>query len=705
MDNSIYVFISTIFSQKIVSYFDLNNSMYGLIYSSSLEFFSKINNLIKEGHGIEFLNKFLKILPKDNNIVNFIVDNFIQIFLVLSGILTILGVIFYGKKLYKYVNRLLLYYYKIGNCTLKIHEIDTINDLTTYMTLQPSFFENYFEAEKGDETLVSCIMKDNLNQSSNTRYNNDDFNSNLQTLCNMIIPKEGTKIIINDTKHGISGFMTFEKNEIEVKDYSKQQGDDKNNNNNSKKNYSENSESFSFNYPSVELSLKVNNVNEISNYIDKINEYVEENCENKLKSYNVMGNTTISKDIGLKTDVAYKNFEKLYIDTFFHDKRDELWSYIKKIHHEPTYFTNYGQPAVCNLLLYGPPGTGKSSFAYRIAKALGREVITFDLRDFENKQNVIEIFDDPKNCVSWRSGIKSSNCVYVLDEFDISIKYLYARQQEEYDKEKKFEKLFKQEMDSRKKISMARSNMFKNKQKTNNNDTNNNNSNNNDNKENGTITQIEYKPENDMNGTYYPSLQKSYGPQMYGQNEFGIDELDDIEISDSDSDSDNDSDSDEDNDNKSNKSDNDNDEDKDNNEKKKKDKKKKKKKKKKKDIFKKYAKADKFCLKDLLTVLQGPIPTEGRIIIATTNDYEGIKKLCPELVRSGRMTPVLFDNLESKLFNKICKYYFNEESNLNFEGKMKIPTSEVMELCLRCKINNLSFEYFIEQIKEKNSFN
>ena len=696
MDNSIYVFISTIFSQKIVSYFDLNNSMYGLIYSSSLEFFNKINSLIKEGHGIEFLNKFLEILPKDNNVVNFIIDNFIQIFLVLSGILTILGVIFYGKKLYKYVNRFLLYYYKIGNCTLKIHEIDTINDLTTYMTLQPSFFENYSEAEKGDETLVSCIMKDNLNQSSNTRYNNDDFNSNLQTLCNMIIPKEGTKIIINDIKHGISGFMTFEKNEIEVKDYSKQQGDDKNNNNKSKNN-NENAESFSFNYPSVELSLKVNNVNEISNYIDKINEYVEENCENKLKSYNVMGNTTISKEIGLKTDVAYKNFEKLYINTFFHDKRDELWSYIKKIHHEPTDFTNYGQPAVCNLLLYGPPGTGKSSFAYRIAKALGREVITFDLRDFENKQNVIEIFDDPKNSVSWRSGIKSSNCVYVLDEFDISIKYLYARQQEEYDKEKKFEKLFKQEMDSRKKISIARSNMFKNKQKTSNDNINNNNSNNNDNKENGTIIQTEYKPENDMNGTYYPSLQKSYGPQMYGQNEFGIDEIDDIEISDSDSDSDSDEDSD--NDSKSNKSDDDNDE---NKEKKKKDKKKKKKKK---DIFKKYAKADKFCLKDLLTVLQGPIPTEGRIIIATTNDYAGIKKLCPELVRSGRMTPILFDNLDIGLFNKICKYYFNEESNLDFEGKMKIPTSEVMELCLRCKINNLSFEYFIDQIKEKNSFN
>lgn len=703
MDNSIYVFISTIFSQKIVSYFDLNNSMYGLIYSSSLEFFNKANNLIKEGHGIEFLNKFLEILPKNNNAVNFIIDNFIEIVLALSGILIILGIIFYGKKLYKYVNRLSLYYYKIGKCTLKIHEIDTINDLTTYITLQPSFFENYSEAEKGDETLVSCIMKDNLNQSSNTRYNNDDFNSNLQTLCNMIVPKEGTKIIINDTKYGVSGFMTFEKNEIEVKDYSKQHKDDKNNNNKFKNN-NENAESFLFNYPSVELSLKVNNINEISNYIDKINEYVEDNCENKLKSYNVMGNTTISKEIGLKTDVAYKNFEKLYINTFFHDKRDELWSYIKKIHHEPTYFTNYGQPAVCNLLLYGPPGTGKSSFAYRIAKALGREVITFDLRDFENKQNVIEIFDDPKNSVSRRSGIKSSNCVYVLDEFDISIKYLYARQQEEYDKEKKFEKLFKQEMDSRKKISIARTNMFKNTRNTSNdnianNNNNNNKSDNNNNNENGTIIQTEYNPENDINGTYYPSLHKSYGPQIYGQNELGINEFDDIEISDSDTDSD----SDEDSDNKSNKSDNENDVDKEN--KNKKEKKKKKNKKKKKDIFKKYAKADKFCLKDLLTVLQGPIPTEGRIIIATTNDYEGIKKLCPELVRSGRMTPVLFDNLESKLFNKICKYYFDNESNIDFKGKMKIPTSEVMELCLRCKINNSSFEYFINQIKEKNSFN
>ena len=111
-----------------------------------------------------------------------------------------------------------------------------------------------------------------------------------------------------------------------------------------------------------------------------------------------------------------------------------------------------------------------------------------------------------------------------------------------------------------------------------------------------------------------------------------------------------------------------------------------------------------FCLKDLLSVLQGPIPTEGRIIFATTNDYEGIKKLCPELIRSGRMTPILFDNLNMELFNEICEYYFSMKSNIVFKEILKIPTSEVMELCLKCKINNLSFEYFINEIKIKNDF-
>ena len=121
------------------------------------------------------------------------------------------------------------------------------------------------------------------------------------------------------------------------------------------------------------------------------------------------------------------------------------------------------------------------------------------------------------------------------------------------------------------------------------------------------------------------------------------------------------------------------------------------------DICKKYTKSDEFCLKDLLSILQGPIPTEGRIIIATTNDFEGIQELCPELVRSGRMTPVLFDNIDNITFNEICNYYFQTNSTYNFEGKMKIPTSEVMELCLKCKINEESFESFIQQIILKNN--
>ncbi|ARF08514.1 hypothetical protein Catovirus_1_564 [Catovirus CTV1] len=58
--------------------------------------------------------------------------------------------------------------------------------------------------------------------------------------------------------------------------------------------------------------------------------------------------------------------EKKYMDTFFHQKKDRLWSTIKTIHFDQQKIIEKGQPPILNILLYGHPGTGKSTFALRV---------------------------------------------------------------------------------------------------------------------------------------------------------------------------------------------------------------------------------------------------------------------------------------------------------------------------------------------------
>ncbi|MHB1953350.1 MAG: AAA family ATPase [Sulfobacillus sp.] len=71
--------------------------------------------------------------------------------------------------------------------------------------------------------------------------------------------------------------------------------------------------------------------------------------------------------------------------------------------------------------------------------------------------------------------------------------------------------------------------------------------------------------------------------------------------------------------------------------------------------------SDRLTLEDLLEILQGPIPLDQAIIIATTNDLEYIKCTCPALVRPGRLTPVEFPNLRLTVLNDIGRRYFGQE--------------------------------------------
>lgn len=102
-------------------------------------------------------------------------------------------------------------------------------------------------------------------------------------------------------------------------------------------------------------------------------------------------------------------------------------------------------------------------------------------------------------------------------------------------------------------------------------------------------------------------------------------------------------------------------------------------------------------LSDLLELFQSPIPVKNRIIIATTNNFQRIKKAMPALFRAGRMTPIHFDNLNWDSLNELCMYYFQRA--ITTEPRcINIPTSQIIELAIKHVLTKKTFEEFEKEL-------
>lgn len=118
----------------------------------------------------------------------------------------------------------------------------------------------------------------------------------------------------------------------------------------------------------------------------------------------------------------YVSLKKQYIDTFFHPDKENLWKAASMVHFHPEKFKEQGQAARHTIIAYGPPGTGKSTYAYRLAKALGRHIICINLNDINNKYDVLQIFAVPNPSI-----VGKQKPLYVLDEFDSVVERLVQR--------------------------------------------------------------------------------------------------------------------------------------------------------------------------------------------------------------------------------------------------------------------------------------
>jgi SpoVK/Ycf46/Vps4 family AAA+-type ATPase len=108
-----------------------------------------------------------------------------------------------------------------------------------------------------------------------------------------------------------------------------------------------------------------------------------------------------------------------------------------------------------------------------------------------------------------------------------------------------------------------------------------------------------------------------------------------------------------------------------------------------------------FTMRDLLEIFQGPVPFDGMIILATTNNFDEIYETCPELFRHGRLTPIHIGYIDKDTLQEISQFYFKRKLKYVSEH-ITIPTSQIIDLALEALLysKNNSFNYLESQLKK-----
>lgn len=181
------------------------------------------------------------------------------------------------------------------------------------------------------------------------------------------------------------------------------------------------------------LDIILNNDNTIRSreapYINLVNYKIHANQNPRKK---MMPISIVEHIVYQGRNRSLAELEHIYMDTHFHMEKDRLWALIKEIDQNKDYYRKYGQTPKLNLLLHGPPGTGKSSFAYRVAMTLKRDIISMDLTKYPNRYIIDKLMHGYINvCLNNGHMISPSQSVYVFDEFDRSIEFLIAAQNKE----------------------------------------------------------------------------------------------------------------------------------------------------------------------------------------------------------------------------------------------------------------------------------
>jgi len=99
-----------------------------------------------------------------------------------------------------------------------------------------------------------------------------------------------------------------------------------------------------------------------------------------------------------------------------------------------------------------------------------------------------------------------------------------------------------------------------------------------------------------------------------------------------------------------------------------------------------------ITVRSLLDILQGAVPYRGAIFIATTNNIEKIKEICPELIRGGRLTPVHFGYAEYDTLQEISMHYYKRTLDIPKDSIMTVCTATIIEFIMIHK-NEIDYDF------------
>ena len=106
-------------------------------------------------------------------------------------------------------------------------------------------------------------------------------------------------------------------------------------------------------------------------------------------------------------------------------------------------------------------------------------------------------------------------------------------------------------------------------------------------------------------------------------------------------------------------------------------------------------------IEDLLDILQGPFPMPGSILIATTNKYEHMVKICPALFRPGRLTPVKIDHMDLTQLQAFSQYCFGKPLDLQCTPETQLMPAEIIEYAQICVLEEDGFTKFQAYVRGK----
>ncbi len=104
-----------------------------------------------------------------------------------------------------------------------------------------------------------------------------------------------------------------------------------------------------------------------------------------------------------------------------------------------------------------------------------------------------------------------------------------------------------------------------------------------------------------------------------------------------------------------------------------------------------------FKIDDLLSLVRNPFIIKSTI--ATTTNYDEIKKTYPKFLEPGRFIPIHFGYVDTNTLQDICMYFFGKKIKGYVPEAITIPTSDIIDLAFESLIfGKISFDYFNDKL-------